>query len=88
MQTSCMGESNTSFQQDRVPACLKEVSKFSLKATVLDNYQPASNSIFLGKVLESVVAFRLQEFLVDADYLSPFQPGFKTAFALEIVSLP
>lgn len=44
--------------------------------TILSNYCPISNIMFLSKVVERVVAEQLQVFLDAAEILDPFQSIF------------
>ena len=53
------------------------IEKPSWNPIVLDSYWPVSRITFLGKVLEPVGASQLQWFLNEADYLEPFQSGFR-----------
>ncbi|KAF7254753.1 Formin-2, partial [Varanus komodoensis] len=83
---------NASLRDDQVPAPLKEavvrpvLKKASLDPEVAANYRPVANILFLGKVLEQVVAGQLQALLDETDYLDPFQssfiPGYGTESAL------
>ena len=57
--------------------------KHLLNLTILD-YQPISNILFLGKVLERMVVSQLQRFLDEVDYLDPFQSGFRPDYGTEI----
>ena len=83
------GVDNAPFQQCTIPACLKEavagplLNKPSLDPTVLDKYQPVSNITFLGKMLEQILAFLLQGFLDETDYLDSFQSGFRPCYGME-----
>ncbi|KAF7250944.1 RNA-directed DNA polymerase from mobile element jockey [Varanus komodoensis] len=47
------------------------------------NYRPVANILFLGKVLERVVAGQLQALLDETDYLDPFQSGFRPGYGTE-----
>ena len=51
--------------------------KPSLNHIVLDNYLPISSIPFWGKIMERVVVSQPQRFLDEANYLDPFQPGFR-----------
>lgn len=44
---------------------------------VLDNFHPVSNLPFLRKIVEWVAGVQLQRPLDEANYLDPFQSGFK-----------
>ncbi|KAF7239030.1 Potassium voltage-gated channel subfamily H member 6 [Varanus komodoensis] len=74
---------NASLRDGQVPAPLKEaVVRPVLKKAFLDpematNYRPVANVLFLGKVLEQVVAGQLQALLDETDYLDPFQSSFR-----------
>ncbi|KAF7245591.1 Eukaryotic translation initiation factor 3 subunit M, partial [Varanus komodoensis] len=74
---------NASLRDGWVPSSLKEavvrpvLKKASLDPDVAVNYRPVANILFLGKVLERVVAGQLQAFLDETDYLDPFQSGFR-----------
>nr|GFC52549.1 hypothetical protein [Tanacetum cinerariifolium] len=59
------------------------LKKPSLDPTILNNFRPVSNIPFLGKVIERVVASQLQRVLEEADYLDPFQSGFRPGFGTE-----
>ncbi|KAF7240234.1 Non-receptor tyrosine-protein kinase TYK2 [Varanus komodoensis] len=48
-----------------------------------NNFRSIANIPFLGKVLERVIANKFQAFLVETDYLDPFQLGFRPAFGME-----
>ncbi|KAF7251615.1 Ena/VASP-like protein [Varanus komodoensis] len=80
---------NASLRDGRVPAPLKEavvwpvLKKASLDPEVAANYRPVANLLFLGKVLEWVVAGQLQALLDETDYLDPFQSGFRPGYGTE-----
>ncbi|KAF7239150.1 Mitogen-activated protein kinase kinase kinase 14 [Varanus komodoensis] len=77
---------NASLREGRVPTPLKEavirpiLKKASLEPEVAANYRLVANILFLGKVLEQVVAGQLQAFLDETDYLDPFQSSFKPGY--------
>ena len=60
------------------------MQKPSLAPIVLNKYQLVSSISFLGKVLDFVVAFRLQGFLDETAYLDPFQSGFMPGYGMKI----
>lgn len=66
-----------------VPILLKEalvcplLKKLLLDPITLGNFHPVSNLIFLGKVVEKVVAQQLQQVLGEADHLNLFLLGFR-----------
>lgn len=68
---------NASFGPGQWPFSCKEVvihsllKKSSLHPSVLNNYQPASNISFWGKVVKQAVASWIQGFLDETDYLAP-----------------
>ncbi|KAF7250254.1 hypothetical protein EYD10_03943 [Varanus komodoensis] len=74
---------NASLRDGRVPTPLKDavvqpvLKKASLDPEVAANYRPVANIPFLGKVLEWVVAGKLQALLNETDYLDPFQSSFR-----------
>uniref|UniRef100_A0A8D0BC31 Reverse transcriptase domain-containing protein n=1 Tax=Salvator merianae TaxID=96440 RepID=A0A8D0BC31_SALMN len=80
---------NASLREGSFPAPYKEaivrplLKKPSLDPTVLNNYRPVSNLPFIGKVVEKVVAFQLQRSLDEADYLGPWQSGFRPGYSTE-----
>ncbi|KAF7249630.1 putative RNA-directed DNA polymerase from transposon BS [Varanus komodoensis] len=80
---------NASLREGRVPAPLKEVvvrpvlKKVSLDPEMATNYRPVANILFLGKVLERVVAGQLQAPLDETDYLDSFQSGFRPRYGTE-----
>uniref|UniRef100_A0A8C6YD85 Reverse transcriptase domain-containing protein n=1 Tax=Naja naja TaxID=35670 RepID=A0A8C6YD85_NAJNA len=80
---------NASLREGVFPAALKEavvrplLKKPALDPTVLDNFRPVSNLRFLAKVVESVVAQQFPLFLDEADYLDPYQSGFRPGFSTE-----
>ncbi|XP_061477607.1 uncharacterized protein LOC133381973, partial [Rhineura floridana] len=59
------------------------LKKPSLDPQDLNNFRPVSNLPFMGKVIERVVAKQLQTHLEEADYLDPFQSGFRTGHGTE-----
>lgn len=54
---------------------------------MLKYYWLVSNAPFLGKMLKSIMATQLQEFLIDTDYLSPLQCIFWIASGTETALL-
>lgn len=48
------------------------------------NYYPVSNTQFLGKIVERVVAEQLQIFMDNFFILGPFQSGFHPGYGKEI----
>ena len=80
---------NSSLREGVLPPALKQaivrplLKKPSLDPTNLNNFRPVSNIPFLGKVIERVVATQLQRVLEEADYLDPFQSGFRPGFGTE-----
>ncbi|XP_058013007.1 uncharacterized protein LOC131185006 [Ahaetulla prasina] len=67
---------NASLLEGVFPAALKEavvrplLKKPSLDPAILGNYRPVSNLRFVAKVVESVVAWQLPQYLDEAVYLS------------------
>ncbi|KAF7253994.1 RNA-directed DNA polymerase from mobile element jockey, partial [Varanus komodoensis] len=59
------------------------LKKASLDPETATNYRPVTNILFLGKVLERVVAGQLQALLDETDYLDPFQSGFRPGYSTE-----
>ena len=51
--------------------------------TILSNYRPVSNLPFLSKVLEKVVASRLNKHLEDQDLFDPLQSAYRPAHSTE-----
>uniref|UniRef100_A0A8C6XGB6 Reverse transcriptase domain-containing protein n=1 Tax=Naja naja TaxID=35670 RepID=A0A8C6XGB6_NAJNA len=80
---------NASLREGLFPAALKEavvrplLKKPALDPAVLNNFRPVSNLRFLAKVVESVVAQQLPLFLDEADYLDPYQSGFRPGYSTE-----
>ncbi|KAF7237949.1 RNA-directed DNA polymerase from mobile element jockey [Varanus komodoensis] len=80
---------NASLRDSWAPAFLKEVvvwpvlKKASLDPEMATNYRPMANILFLGKVLEWVVAGQLQALLDKTDYLDPFQSSFRPGYGTE-----
>ncbi|KAF7242518.1 LINE-1 retrotransposable element ORF2 protein [Varanus komodoensis] len=59
------------------------LKKASLDPEMATNYRPVANILFLGKVLERVVAGQLQALLDETNYLDPFQTGFRPGYGTE-----
>ncbi|XP_058023921.1 uncharacterized protein LOC131190598, partial [Ahaetulla prasina] len=80
---------NASLVEGVFPAALKEavvrplLKKPSLDPAILGNYRPVSNLRFVAKVVESVVAWQLPQYLDEAVYLDPFQSGFRPGHSTE-----
>ncbi|KAF7245399.1 RNA-directed DNA polymerase from mobile element jockey [Varanus komodoensis] len=80
---------NASLKDGQVPAPLKKavvrpvLKKASLDPEMAISYRPVANILFLGKVLEQVVAGQLQALLDETDYLDPFQSGFRPKYGTE-----
>lgn len=60
------------------------LKKPSLDPVVLANNHPVSNLLFLGKIVERVVAEQLQVFLDGSSVLDPFQSGFCPGYGIEM----
>ncbi|KAF7247621.1 RNA-directed DNA polymerase from mobile element jockey [Varanus komodoensis] len=80
---------NASLREGWVPTRLKEVvirpilKKAFLDPEVAANFRPVANILFLGKVLEQVVAGKPQALLDETDYLDPFQSSFRPGYGTE-----
>nr|XP_002739487.1 PREDICTED: RNA-directed DNA polymerase from mobile element jockey-like [Saccoglossus kowalevskii] len=80
---------NLSFQQGLVPANLKFavviplLTKKTLDQQILNNYRPISNLPFLSKVLEKVVARRLNDYLAKNSLLEPLQSAYRKFHSTE-----
>uniref|UniRef100_A0A2D4LQ82 Reverse transcriptase domain-containing protein n=1 Tax=Micrurus spixii TaxID=129469 RepID=A0A2D4LQ82_9SAUR len=81
---------NTSLREGSFPQPLKEavvrplLKKPSVDPADLNNFHPVSNLPFVGKVVERVVALQLRRSLDEADYLDPFQSGFRPRYSTEM----
>ncbi|XP_058024513.1 uncharacterized protein LOC131190935, partial [Ahaetulla prasina] len=80
---------NASLLEGVFPAALKEavvrplLKKPSLDPAILGNYRLVSNLRFVAKVVESVVARQLPQYLDEAVYLDLFQSGFRPRYSTE-----
>ena len=83
---------NRSLVESKVPACFKKANvrpllkKPNLDKEVLNNYRPVSNLPFLSKILEKVVAKRLESHLsihrLHDNHQSAYRTGHSTETAL------
>uniref|UniRef100_A0A8C6VP90 Reverse transcriptase domain-containing protein n=1 Tax=Naja naja TaxID=35670 RepID=A0A8C6VP90_NAJNA len=80
---------NASLREGAFTAALKEavvrplLKKPALDPAELNNFRPVSNLRFLAKVVKSVVAQQFPLFLEEADYLDPYQLGFRPGYSTE-----
>ena len=84
---------NTSLTTGIVPRDLKTavvkplLQKPSPDKTLLKNYRPISNLLFLSKILEKVVRHKLLSHLQENNFSNPFQSAFRAGHSTETVSL-
>ena len=80
---------NLSLQHGTVPSALKSaivtplLKKPSLDPDILKNYRPISNLPFISKVLEKVIAARLNEYLSTNSLFEPLQSAYKQFHSTE-----
>ena len=80
---------NLSLTTGHVPDCLKEaivkplLKKPGLNNELLKNYRPISNISFLSKIIEKVVATRLNKYLNDHNLHEPLQSAYKPFHSTE-----
>ncbi len=73
---------NASLRSGTFPNFLKTavvkplLKKSNLDNTILNNYRPISNLLFIGKIIEKVVFNQLNNYLNSNGYLDNFQSGF------------
>ncbi len=60
------------------------LKKRNLDNTMLSNYRPISNLLFIGKIIETVVFNQLNKSLNSNGYLANFQSGFREHHSTEI----
>ena len=63
------------------------LKKPSLDPDTLSNYRPVSNLVFISKLLERVVALRMNEFLSLFELLPPFQSAYRSYHSTETALL-
>ena len=63
------------------------LKKSSLDPDILSNFRPVSNLAFLSKLIERVVARRMNEYLSIFDLLPPFQSAYREHHSTEIALL-
>jgi len=84
---------NTSLETATLPASFKEaivtpiLKKTSLDKEHLKNYRPVSNLNFISKVIEKVVAKRIQTHLGENNITIPFQSAYKKGHSTETALL-
>ena len=84
---------NTSLTTGIVPRDLKTavfkplLQKPSPDKTLLKNYRPISNLLFLSKILEKVVRHKLLSHLQENNFNNPFQSAFRAGHSTETVLL-
>ena len=85
---------NLSIQSSFVPSALKEalvvcplLKKASLDKNVLKNYRPVSNLPFLSKVLEKVIAERLDDYLAACNMRELYQSAYTAHHSTETALL-
>ena len=80
---------NASLASGEVPLKFKEavinplLKKPSLDRNEINNYRPVSNLNFMGKVLEKIVASRIQHHLNSHQLLEPFQSAYRRFHSTE-----
>lgn len=84
---------NKSIADSKVPVCFKEATvrpllkKSSLDKEALKNYRPVSNLPFLSKILEKVVARRLEYHLAAQSLHDPLQSAYRKCHSTETALL-
>ena len=84
---------NISLNEGVVPESLKIavvtplLKKANLNPNVLKNYRPVSNLSFLSKIIEKVVASRINKFLDDNNLRDPTQSAYRRFYSTETVLL-
>lgn len=84
---------NLSLKEALVPESLKTavvtplLKKANLDPNVLKNYRPVSNLSFLSKIIEKVVASRINKFLDDNNLRDPTQSAYRRFYSTETVLL-
>jgi len=84
---------NQSMSTGIFPAAFKHalvrplLKKASLDPEIFKNYRPVSNLAFVSKIIEKVVAARLQEHLMDNDLNEVFQSAYKKGHSTETALL-
>ncbi len=80
---------NASLQQGCFPDDMKHaiiiplLKKLSLLLSLLKNFRPVSNLLYLGKVLEKVAANQLVEFLQMGGHFDPLQSAYRQGHGVE-----
>ena len=84
---------NASMSSGRFPFDLKSAIIYpllknpSLDPNVLKNFRPVSNLSFISKIVEKVVAARIQEHMENNDLLDPLQSAYRPAHSTETALL-
>jgi hypothetical protein len=84
---------NFSMTSGNVPSDMKSalvtplIKKPSLDREILKNYRPVSNLSYASKLLERVVASRLQDHLREQDICEPLQSAYKAGHSVETAIL-
>lgn len=77
-----------SFPDDFKTAIIRPIlKKANIDINMLSNYRPVSNLQFLSKLLERLVALRLEEFLCENNLHDPLQSAYKTSHSTETAML-
>ena len=82
---------NKSLQSGQFPQALKTavikplLKKTNLDASVISNYRPISNLLFLGKILERIVFQQTHAFMTQNNIFNTFQSGFRPYHSTETV---
>jgi len=80
---------NLSLSSSRFPSFYKSsiiiptLKNNSLDPSLLTNYRPISNLIFISKIIEKVVYQQLYSYLHSHSLIPPFQSGFRVGFSCE-----
>ncbi len=59
------------------------LKKIGLLLSILKNYRPVSNLVFLGKLTEKVVAIQLMDFMLECGILDPLQSAYRRGHGVE-----
>jgi len=84
---------NSALQNGVFPDCLKKaivipvLKKQNLDANILKNYRPVSNIHFLSKVIETIVASRLKDYITIHKLHDPFQSAYRSSHSTETALL-
>lgn len=67
---------------------LSSLEEAKLRHADLANFGSVTNLLFLGKLVNKMVAMQIQQFLDETDNLIPFQSGFWASYGTESQKLP